>query len=134
MIDDALWAERALLPDGWAEAVTLRIDAAGNILEVTPGTEAGDSNRLGGAVIPGVPNLHSHAHQRAMAGLGERAGPTPDSFWTWRKVMYHCLQHVGPDHLYAIARQLYLEMLKAGYTHVGEFQYLHHDVAGAAIR
>lgn len=91
---------------------------------------------LSGAVIPGIPNCHSHAHQRAMSGLGERAGldengvKATDSFWTWRVAMYHYLERIQPDHLYAISRLLYMEMLKAGYTNVGEFQYLHHDLDG----
>jgi formimidoylglutamate deiminase len=86
---------------------------------------------LKGPVIPGIPNLHSHAHQRAMAGLAERASQNGDSFWTWRETMYHYVNRINPDQLEAIARQLYVEMLKAGYTSVAEFQYLHHDPSGA---
>jgi formimidoylglutamate deiminase len=79
-----------------------------------------------------MPNLHSHAFQRAMAGLAERVGPEDDSFWTWREVMYGFVGKLGPDDLEAIAAQLYVEMLKAGYTAVGEFHYLHHAPGGAA--
>jgi len=79
-----------------------------------------------------MPNVHSHAHQRAMAGLGERAGDGEDSFWTWRQVMYHYLERIQPEQLQYIAAQLYVEMLKAGYGSVGEFQYLHHDLDGQA--
>ncbi|HEX7348653.1 MAG TPA: formimidoylglutamate deiminase [Rhodanobacteraceae bacterium] len=75
--------------------------------------------------LPGMPNLHSHAFQRAMAGLAERRGPGADSFWTWREIMYQFASRLGPDALRAIATQLYVEMLKAGYTHVCEFHYLH---------
>jgi formimidoylglutamate deiminase len=75
-------------------------------------------------------NLHSHAFQRAMAGLAERRGPGEDSFWTWRETMYAFAARVGPDELQAIAAQLYVEMLKAGYTHVCEFHYLHHQPDG----
>lgn len=82
--------------------------------------------------LPGMPNLHSHAFQRAMAGLAERRGPSDDSFWTWRETMYQFASRIGPDELRAIAAQLYVEMLKAGYTHVCEFHYLHNAPNGAA--
>ena len=80
--------------------------------------------------LPGMPNLHSHAFQRAMAGLAERRGPGDDSFWTWREAMYAFASRIGPDELQAIAAQLYVEMLKAGYTHVCEFHYLHNAPDG----
>jgi formimidoylglutamate deiminase len=80
--------------------------------------------------FPGMVNLHSHAFQRGMAGLAERAGTTDDSFWTWRDVMYRFLDHLTPDDVEAIATLAYVEMLEAGYTRVVEFHYLHHDVDG----
>ena len=80
--------------------------------------------------LPGMPNLHSHAFQRAMAGLAERRGPGDDSFWTWRETMYAFASRIGPDELRAIAAQLYVEMVKAGYTHVCEFHYLHNAPDG----
>ncbi|MDE2271112.1 MAG: formimidoylglutamate deiminase [Xanthomonadaceae bacterium] len=80
--------------------------------------------------LPGMPNLHSHAFQRAMAGLAERRGPGEDSFWTWREAMYGFASRIGPDDLRAIAAQLYVEMLAAGYTHVCEFHYLHNAPDG----
>lgn len=134
MADNLLWCESALLPHGWAEAVTIQIDAGGDIVSVTEGQPYGSGEQLNATVIPGVPNLHSHAPQRAMAGLAERAGLTAaeraDSFWSWREVMYRYLERMDPDALYHIARQLYVEMLKAGYTSVAEFHYVHHDSAG----
>jgi len=130
---NTLWSASALLPGGWAESVEIRLDELGNITGVTTATPYMQGERID-VLIPGIANVHSHAHQRAMAGLGERAGPlageSPDSFWTWRKVMYHYLERIGPQHLFHISAQLYLEMLKAGYTSVGEFQYLHHDIDG----
>ncbi|HJP99250.1 MAG TPA: formimidoylglutamate deiminase [Rhodanobacteraceae bacterium] len=81
-------------------------------------------------VLPGMPNLHSHAFQRAMAGLAERRGPGDDSFWSWRETMYAFASRIDPEQLQAIAAQLYVEMLKAGYTHVCEFHYLHHAPDG----
>ena len=130
-----IWADSALLADGWARSVEIAVDAGGNIESVTSGCEYTDGERVG-TLIAAIPNVHSHAHQRAMAGLGERAGlvgdASQDSFWTWRKVMYHYLERIHPEHLQAIAAQLYLEMLKHGYSCVGEFQYLHHNPDGNA--
>ncbi len=127
----AYFAENALLPSGWARNVRFDISADGSLAAVTADAEAGDAERLSGPVIPGMPNLHSHAFQRAMAGLAERAGPSDDSFWTWRKVMYGFVGRLSPDDVEAIAAQLYVEMLKAGYTAVGEFHYLHHGPDGS---
>ena len=130
----SIWCHSALLRQGWAENVLIRFDDRGQIVSIETGVAAGETDRpmekLTGTIIAGIPNLHSHAHQRAMAGLGERASGDSDSFWTWRKVMYHFLARINPDQLYHIARMLYLEMLQAGYTRVGEFQYLHHDQSG----
>ena len=126
-----IWANSALLASGWADSVEITIDAGGNIASISPDMPYFDGDRVK-ILVPAIPNVHSHAHQRAMAGLGERAGDMPDSFWTWRQVMYHYLQRIEPDHLFHIAAQLYLEMLKAGFGCVGEFQYLHHDFNGKA--
>lgn len=136
MIATTLFANSALLPDGWAEDVLLEIDDSGNLAAVTPGARgrAQSAQQVAGPVLPGMPNLHSHAFQRAMAGLTEQAGQGgpagQDSFWTWRQVMYDFVGRLTPDHLRAIAAQLYVEMLKSGYTAVGEFHYLHHDSDG----
>lgn len=111
-----LLAEHLWTDDGWQRDVG--IDAA-------PGGEL-----RARFVLPGMPNLHSHAFQRAMAGLAERRGPGEDSFWTWRETMYTFAARIGPEELQAIAAQLYVEMLKAGYTHVCEFHYLHNSPDG----
>ena len=130
-----IWAESALLASGWATSVEITVDEAGNIESVAPDCEPGDGERVS-LLLPAIPNVHSHAHQRAMAGLGERAGlvgdASQDSFWTWRQIMYHYLERIQPEHLKPIAAQLYLEMLKHGYSCVSEFQYLHHDPSGNA--
>ncbi len=97
--------------------------------EVKVGKGAGDGVHARFA-LPGMPNLHSHAFQRAMAGLAERRGPGDDSFWTWRETMYRFASRIGPAELRAIASQLYVEMLKSGYTHVCEFHYLHNAPDG----
>ena len=81
-------------------------------------------------ILPGMPNLHSHAFQRALAGQTELATGNKDDFWSWRKKMYHCANRMTPDQLQAVAAQLFMEMLKSGYTSVAEFHYLHHTGQG----
>ncbi len=83
-----------------------------------------------GWALPGIANLHSHAFQRAMAGMAERQTDPSDSFWTWRETMYAMAARFDPDLLHAVASQLYVEMLEAGYTTVCEFHYLHHAADG----
>lgn len=119
-------ADRLWTPQGWSPGVALEVDDGGMLAGVT----ASEGERLGRWVLPGMPNLHSHAFQRAMAGLAERKGKSDDSFWTWRETMYAFAATVGPDELQAIAAQLYVEMLKSGYTQVCEFHYLHHRPDG----
>ncbi|QGP80110.1 formimidoylglutamate deiminase [Sphingobium sp. CAP-1] len=125
-----LFFDHLLLPTGWARHVRLTIDAgrvAGIEADATPG--AGDERH--GCGLPGLPNLHSHAFQRGMAGLAERRGPGSDSFWTWREIMYRFVDRMTPDDLHAIAAMAYVEMLEGGFTRVGEFHYVHHDRGGA---
>jgi formimidoylglutamate deiminase len=119
-------ADRLWTPQGWIRDAGVQVNDRGMIV----GLGAGEGDRLGRWVLPGMPNLHSHAFQRAMAGLAERKGKTDDSFWTWRETMYAFAATVGPDELQAIAAQLYVEMLKGGYTQVCEFHYLHHQPDG----
>jgi formimidoylglutamate deiminase len=123
--------DHLLCPDGWLSPGFVDVDDAGTIASVTdkPSPET-KCEPVSGFAIAGMPNLHSHAFQRAMAGLAERAGPGDDSFWTWRETMYRFVDRLSPDDLEAIAGQLYVEMLKAGYTSVGEFHYLHHAPDG----
>ena len=126
-----LFAERALLPDGWRQDVLLQWDAQGMLTDVSPDAiQPPTVPRAGGPVIPGMPNLHSHAFQRAMAGLTEYLGNPQDSFWSWRSLMYRFAARLTPDTLEAVARQLYVEMVKAGYTSVCEFHYVHHAQGG----
>jgi formimidoylglutamate deiminase len=126
-----LHAEFALLPEGFARDVLIAWDGQGRLTEVQRDVaQAGDTERVTGLVVPGLPNLHSHAFQRAFAGLTEYRGSAQDSFWTWRDLMYRFAGAVTPDELEAIATQLYVEMLRAGYTSVCEFHYVHRDPAG----
>lgn len=124
------FATAALLPDGWHHHVRIRVDDRGIIESVTSGATADDAECLKGPVIPGMPNLHSHAFQRAMAGLAEVGSAKPDSFWSWRDNMYALVDRLTPDQTAVIARALYVEMLKGGYTQVSEFHYLHHAPSG----
>ncbi|CAM3885063.1 formimidoylglutamate deiminase [Serratia silvae] len=128
----AYFASRALLPTGWAHNVRLEVDELGQLTQVTTNADPDGCLRLHGDVVPGMPNLHSHAFQRAMAGLAEVAGDPQDSFWTWRDLMYRLVQRLTPEQVGVIARQLYIEMLKGGYTQVAEFHYLHHTPEGKA--
>lgn len=124
-------AEQVLTPEGWRENIRIVIDAEGRIESLRP-DEGGDGHRVG-ALLPAVSNLHSHAFQRAMAGLTERRGPDPsDSFWTWRRLMYRFLDQIEPEDAEAIAALVQMEMLEAGYAASGEFHYLHHQVDGGS--
>lgn len=123
-----LWFETALLPTGWADQVLVTI-ADGRIATVEPdAVPAGAERHAIG--LPGLPNLHSHGFQRALAGRTEQRGEGPDDFWSWRQVMYRFLDRLGPDDVEAITAQAYAEMLEGGFTHVGEFHYLHHAPDG----
>src|SRR5689334_13347488 len=125
------FAQQALLPDGWARDVRITVDSAGGIVSVEPGAAPGAVDRLRGAVVPGVPNLHSHAFQRAMAGGAERRSPAgQDSFWTWRDTMYRFVDRLTPEDAEAVAAQLYVELLEWGFTGIAEFHYLHHQPDG----
>lgn len=126
------FARAALLPKGWSDDVLIGVDDTGSITSVKANIKPSHGAvRLAGPVLPGMANLHSHAFQRAMAGLAERAGTgSQDSFWTWRDIMYKFLARLDPQQVGAIAAQLYVEMLKSGYTSVGEFHYLHHQPDG----
>jgi len=125
-----LFFNHALLPDGWATGVRIDVDDRGWIERVTTGSTPDDASPHDHIAVPGMPNLHSHAFQRAMAGLAETRGPGEDSFWTWRQAMYRFVAQLTPQDLTAIASQLYVEMLEAGFTSVAEFHYLHHDPNG----
>ena len=124
--------EHALLAENWAKDVSVVSDAKGDITSVTPNTKDVRSDHRAKIALPGLPNVHSHAFQRAMAGMAEVKGAGDDSFWTWRKVMYQFLERLTPDDLYAIASLAYCEMLESGFTAVSEFHYLHHDASGSA--
>jgi formimidoylglutamate deiminase len=125
----ALHFRNAWLPGGWASDV--RVTMRDGLIEgVAANQPAGPGDERHAIGLPGVSNLHSHAFQRGMAGLTEVRGEGDDSFWTWRETMYRFVDQIGPDELHAIAALAYAEMLEGGFTRVGEFHYLHHDVDG----
>ena len=111
-------------PDGWKDGIRFDVGTHGDIARESHG---GTTQQR---VLPGIANLHSHAFQRAMAGMAERQTDPRDSFWTWRDTMYRFAARFTPESLYAVAAQLYAEMLAAGYTTVCEFHYLHHAPDG----
>lgn len=125
----AIHAKSALLDHGWASDVRLEI-SEGTIRSIATGVEPRPGDDRKSVLVPAIANLHSHAFQRAMAGLAEIRGPADDSFWSWRTVMYRFALSMTPDHVEAVAAQLYMEMLEAGYCRVGEFHYLHNDKDG----
>ena len=129
-----LWAPRAWLPEGWRSDVLLQVDAQGRWAGVTPGvtTPPPVALRLPGALLPGLVDAHSHAFQRAFAGLAERRSAAHDTFWSWRDRMYQVALRITPEQLRDIAAMLFLELLQGGYTHVCEFHYLHQDPQGHA--
>lgn len=122
--------DTALLPNGWAQNVRIRI-GGGVIREVVSGAEPVPGTERHKIGLPGMPNLHSHAFQRGFAGLAERRAHAHDDFWTWRDIMYRFVDRITPDDLEAITALAYMEMLESGFTHVGEFHYLHRAPNGA---
>ncbi|MBB3593972.1 formiminoglutamate deiminase [Rhizobium sp. BK529] len=126
-----LYAATALLAEGWRKNVRLTL-ADGRIAAIEADVAPDADDERHGVLLPAMPNLHSHAFQRAMAGLAEVRGPANDSFWSWRTVMYKFALSMTPDHVEAVAAKLYMEMLEAGFCRVGEFHYLHHDKDGGS--
>ncbi len=113
--------------------VAIHADWRGDIVAITQGDRPAGAQTLAGPVVPGMPDLHSHAFQRAMAGLAEKASPAGENFWSWREVMYRFLGRLTPEDVEAIAAQLYVELLRHGFTAVAEFHYLHNNFDGTAF-
>lgn len=126
-----MWAAQAWLQDGWQADVLLRPGVDGRWAEVRAGVPCPpDAHRLAGPVLPGLVDAHSHAFQRAMAGLAERRDSGQDDFWSWRDRMYRVALRISPGQLRAVAAQLYVELLRGGYTQACEFHYLQHAPDG----
>lgn len=127
----SLWFRTALLPDGWAQDVRLTL-ADGVIAAVECGIAAGADDERHAVAVPGLPNLHSHAFQRAIAGRTEAPGGVGrDDFWSWRELMYDIVARLTPEDVAAVAAMAFAEMVEAGFTRVGEFHYVHHQPDGA---
>ena len=123
----SFFAERALLPGGWADNVSIET-TDGVFSTVTEDSDPAEgATRLSGLVLPGLANSHSHAFHRALRSRTHALG---GSFWTWRDLMYSVGLKLNPDSYHDLARAVFAEMLEAGFTAVGEFHYLHHDVDG----
>lgn len=127
----ALFARHALLPQGWQRDVLLEWDSGGDLTQVAPGARPPLNVARAEYVLPGMVNLHSHAFQRALGGLTETGSDGPDSFWTWRELMYRFAARITPEGIEAIAAQLFAECLRHGYTSVCEFHYLQRAADGA---
>ncbi len=126
-MEKRLFFRHALLPGGWAEHVAISI-ADGRISALETGaTPSAESHAI---ALPGMPNLHSHTFQRAIAGLTETRGAATDSFWTWRELMYRFALRMTPEDVEAVATQAFVEMLEGGFCSVAEFHYLHHAPDG----
>ena len=119
-----------LTDKGWCRDVLVEVDPLGMIASLKTGSSDGHAPRIGGVAVPGVPNAHSHAHQRLLAGLAE-AGSGRGDFMRWRELMYRMVRQIDPETFEAVAALAYMEMQKAGYTSVAEFHYLHHDADGS---
>lgn len=134
MSNKLLWAPQAWVDGKWQTGVCLRVGATGMWTDVTSNVHAppAGASALPGPALPGLVNAHSHAFQRAFAGLSERREADSDDFWSWRDHMYGVAQRITSDEMRAVAAQLYVELLKGGYTQVCEFHYLHHAEAGRA--
>ena len=127
-----LWAPRAWLDGRWRDRVLLGVGVDGCWAEVVPDVAApDDAETIAGPVLPGLVDAHSHAFQRAFAGLAERRDGAYDDFWSWRDRMYGVALRITPAQLRAIAAHLYVELLAGGYTQVCEFHYLQHDLDGS---
>ncbi|WP_036180398.1 formimidoylglutamate deiminase [Marinomonas sp. MED121] len=131
MTRQVYFAEQALFPQGWKTNVRIEVEN-GLIKGLSSDASAEGATLLSGPTLPSLVNLHSHAFQRAMAGMAEVSLNPNDSFWSWRDLMYKMVHKLTPDDVRIIATQLYIDMLKAGYTQVAEFNYLHHDPKGRA--
>ena len=127
-----LFAELALVSEGWAKNVRISVGDDGKITDVEIGVDPDPDDRQlrSRILIPAMSNLHSHSFQRSIAGMTEKRVKKKDSFWSWRELMYSFLEKLNPEHIEAIAALVFMEMLESGYASVGEFHYLHHQRGG----
>lgn len=130
MPEKKIFCSTLLQGQQWRRDVILSLDQDGMITAVEKGLEQAADERITGVVVPGMPNVHSHAFQRAIAGRTGPGGMRQDSFWSWREAMYRCANRISPDQFAAITAAVFVDMLKAGYTSCAEFHYVHHQPNG----
>ena len=132
VVTKSFYFDHIFLDHGWHSNCLITVEAGhiSHIAHRPAAFQPATVERIKGWTIPGLPNLHSHCFQRGMAGLSERRGPSHDSFWTWRDVMYRFLNKLDPEAVEDIASMAMMEMLESGYTSLAEFHYLHHDPKG----
>lgn len=123
--------KQALTDQGWERNISVAVSDTGQFVKLTQDDNPNNYLVISQPVVPGMPNLHSHSFQYAMAGLSEVRRNPVDSFWSWREMMYYFAHNVSPEDLQAITAKLYMELLKGGYTEIVEFHYLHNDMDGA---
>lgn len=128
--ESSIHCQHLLTSSGWLPDVVMQLDEDGMITRLSDGGQVDADQSLTGPVIPGMPNLHSHAFQRQMAGLSYGFSSRNDSFWTWRETMYKLAQLINPGQMQSIAAWVQIEMLQAGYTSCAEFHYVHHQAGG----
>ncbi len=126
----AIYAKTGLIGSAWVKDLRVSV-VDGHIADLETGVSAQPDDTCVDVLLPALANLHSHAFQRAMAGMTEVRAAGKESFWTWRTLMYRFLDRLTPDQIQAIAALVYMEMLEAGYASVGEFHYVHHQPGGA---
>jgi hypothetical protein len=141
MTDDSsqliAWLPELIYRAGRFESgLALVCDAAGNIARMVSVDQLTGERRINlprRAMLPGMVNAHSHAFQRVIRGKTEYRNDdkSPDSFWTWRELMYSAATRLTPEDIYDASRMAFLEMALSGITAVGEFHYLHHAPDGS---
>ena len=119
------YCPRALLSNGWIERCLLTVNEDGVISAIETGTASAADVELPGPVIPGMVNVHSHIHQRLIAGLTGYRAVGQDSFWTWREQMYRAVSMLSLKEFQTLAAHAFMELLEGGYTVTGEFHYPH---------
>jgi formimidoylglutamate deiminase len=126
----ALQADFTLIDGQLRPDIVVRVDGA-RIGGVDAPPEGRVQRLRGRVLVPGFVNGHSHAFQRLLRGRTEHRPPgIDDDFWSWRDAMYRVANALDPEAMEAVTRLAFVEMLLAGFTHVAEFHYVHHQPDG----
>jgi formimidoylglutamate deiminase len=127
-----IYCRTLLQGDQWRNDVILILDVGGVITRIEQGLPSSADLCIYGIVVPGMPNVHSHSFQRLLAGKTGPGGNQNDSFWSWREAMYRYANGLSPDQFMSVTAWVFVQMLKAGFTSVAEFHYVHHQPGGAS--